>query len=55
MGHWNPFEHVSKERLNTKSSTAAEVVGVSDFLPNMIWACMFLEHQGYEIDENLLY
>jgi Reverse transcriptase (RNA-dependent DNA polymerase). len=44
-----------KQRLNTKSSTEAEVVGVSDFLPNMIWARMFLEAQGYEIDENILY
>lgn len=44
-----------KQKLNTKSSTEAEVVGVSDFLPNLIWARMFLEHQGYEIDENLLY
>jgi hypothetical protein len=44
-----------KQKLNTKSSTEAEVVGVSDFLPNLIWARMFLEHQGYEIDKNLLY
>jgi hypothetical protein len=44
-----------KQQLNTKSSTEAEIVGVSVFLPNLIWAWMFLEHQGYEImDENLL-
>jgi Histone chaperone involved in gene silencing len=44
-----------KQKLNSKSSTEAEIIGVSDFLPNMIWARMFLEHQGYEIDENVLY
>jgi hypothetical protein len=44
-----------KQRLNAKSSTEAEVIGVSDFLSNMIWARMFLEQQGYEIEENLLY
>jgi hypothetical protein len=35
-----------KQKLNSKSSTEAEIIGVSDFLPNMIWARMFLEHQG---------
>jgi hypothetical protein len=44
-----------KQKLNSKSSTEAEIIGVSDFLPNMIWARMFLEHQGYHIDENVLY
>ena len=43
-----------KQRLNVKSSTEAEVVGVSDFLPNMIWARMFIEAQGYSIEENKL-
>jgi hypothetical protein len=44
-----------KQKLNTKSSIEAEVVGVSDFLPTMIWVRMFLEPQGYEIDENIVY
>jgi hypothetical protein len=44
-----------KQRLNAKSSTEAEVIGVSDFLSGMIWARMFLEKQGYTIDENILY
>jgi hypothetical protein len=41
--------------LNSKSSTEAEIIGVSYFLSNMIWARMFDEQQGYEIEENLLY
>ena len=44
-----------KQKLNTKSSTETEVVGVSDFLPNMIWARMFLKEQGYDLKENILY
>ena len=43
----------SKQKLNTKSSTEAEVVGASDYLPNTIWAKSFLEAQGYEIKENI--
>jgi hypothetical protein len=44
----------TKQKLNTKSSTEAELVGASDFLPNTIWAKMFLGSQGYEVQENLL-
>ena len=38
-----------KQKLNTKSSTEAEVVGASDYLPNTIWAKRFLAEQGYEV------
>jgi hypothetical protein len=44
-----------KQKLNTKSSTEGEIVGVSDYLPNIIWARMFLEAQGITISENILY
>ena len=44
-----------KQKLNTKSSTQGEVVGVSDFLLNMVWARMFLERQGLILTENTLY
>jgi hypothetical protein len=43
----------TKQKLNTKSSTEAEVVGASDYLPNTIWATMFLEAQGHDIQENI--
>ena len=42
-------------KLNVKSSTEGEIVGVSDFLPNMIWARMFLQEQGYTLKNNTLY
>ena len=43
----------SKQKLNTKSSTEAEFVGASDYLPNTIWVKNFLEAQGYTISENI--
>ena len=43
-----------KQKLNTKSSTEAELVGASDYLPNTMWAKNFLEAQGYDIVENYL-
>jgi hypothetical protein len=36
----------SKQKLNTKSSTEAELVGASDYLPHAIWAKKFMERQG---------
>ena len=44
-----------KQKLNTRSSTEGEVVGVSDYLPNTIWARMFLGAQGYILVQNVLH
>jgi hypothetical protein len=41
-----------KQKLNTKSSTEAELVGASDYLPHTLWVKMFMEAQGYKIAEN---
>ena len=45
----------SKQNLNTKSSTEAELVGASDYLPHAIWGKKFLESQGYSLTENTFY
>ena len=36
----------SKQKLNTKSNTKSEIVGASDYIPNVIWTELFLRHQG---------
>jgi hypothetical protein len=45
----------AKQKLNTKSSTEAELVGASDCLPATIWTRMFLDAQGYTLMSNLFY
>ena len=45
----------SKQKLNVKSSTEAELVGNSDYLPYNIWLLMFMTMQGYEVKNNVLY
>jgi hypothetical protein len=45
----------SKQKINTKSSTEAELVGASDYLPYPIWGKKFLEAQGYVLEENVFY
>ena len=44
-----------RQKLNTKSSTEAEVVGTDDVMPQMLWTQYFLESQGYKINDNVLY
>ena len=44
-----------KQKLNTKSSTEPELIGADNAMPQMIWKRYFLEAQGYEINENILY
>ena len=41
----------TKQKLNTKSSTEAELVGVDDTIPFNIWCKYFLEAQGYHANE----
>ena len=45
----------SKQKLNTKSSTKAELVGLSEYLPYNIWTQMFMEEQGYSLRTNVIY
>lgn len=45
----------TKQKLNTKSSTEAELVGMNDVLPFIIWTKYFVEAQGHEIENNIIY
>ena len=44
-----------KQKLNTRSSTEAELVGVDDVSVMILWTKLFLEAQGYKIEKNILY
>lgn len=44
-----------KQKLNTKSSTEAELVGVDDVLPQVIWTQNFLLNQGWSVEKNVIY
>ena len=37
-----------KQKLNTKSSTQAELVGADDILSSLLWTSYFMEAQGYK-------
>jgi hypothetical protein len=41
-----------KQKLNARSSTESELVGVDDVLVMILWTKLFLEEQGYDINSN---
>ena len=45
----------TKQKLNTVSSTEAEIVGTGDFLKNIIWARHFLQAQGFDMNSTKMY
>ena len=44
-----------KQKLNSRSSTEAEIIGVDDAATLILWTRLFLEAQGYSIEKNILY
>jgi hypothetical protein len=44
-----------KQKLNTKSSTEAELISVDNISVMILWTKLFLEAQGCQIEKNILY
>ena len=45
----------TKQELNTRSSTEAELVAVDDGMSLMLWTKLFLEAQGLIVEDNVLH
>lgn len=54
-GTGSPMTMSRKQKLNTRSSTEAELVGADDAANMILWTKLFLEAQGYKINQNILY
>ena len=48
VGHGRVINISTKQKLNTKSSTEAELVGAADVSSHILWTKYFLNEQGYE-------
>ena len=55
MGKGGAYVQSIKKKLNTKSSTEADLVGVDDVPTWVIWTRYFLNKQGYIIHDNFIY
>jgi len=55
LGRGFPIVSSTKQKLNTQSLTETELVGADEFMPAICWTRYFMEEQGYQVSDNVLY
>jgi hypothetical protein len=55
LGKGSVYSTSTRQKINTKSSTEAELVGVDDVMPLILWTRYFLDAQGYDVKENKVF
>jgi hypothetical protein len=55
MGYGSVYSSAKKQKLVTCSSTGCELVGVHDVMPQLEWTRLFLDAQGYQVQDTILY
>ena len=55
LGRGSIFNKSSKQKINTRSSTEAEVVGVNDAITMVLWMQLFLDAQGVATTNNVIH
>ena len=55
FGKGSVYSLSSTQKLNTRSSTEAELVGINDVMSMILWTRLFLEAQGYHVVDNILH
>ena len=45
----------TKQKLNVRSSTEAELVGVDDYIAQVLWTNYFLGAQGFTTENTIIY
>jgi hypothetical protein len=55
LGRGAIFARSTTQKLNTTSSTEAEIVASSEILSQALWTQSFLRNQGYKVKNGLLY
>jgi KUP system potassium uptake protein len=55
LGKGSVYASSLRQKLNTQSSTEAELVGVDDAMGMILWTRLFLQNQGYEVRTTKIY
>ena len=55
MGRGDLQSASNKQKMNTKRSTEAELVGVDELMPQILWMRYFLGAQGMKVYDNVVY
>jgi len=55
LGKGGIYGTSTRQKINAKSSTEAELIGVAEVLPQILWTQYFLEAQGYTSKDTIIY
>lgn len=55
MGSGSIYSTSSAQKLVARSSMEAELIGVHDVLPSIIWSGLFLKEQGLSLENTVLF
>jgi hypothetical protein len=55
MGKGSIISSSTRQKINTKSSTEAELVGVNDGMGIITWTRNFMKEQGFDVKDNIIY
>ena len=55
LGKGGIYGTSTRQRINTRSSTEGEPVGVNDAMPQILWTRYFLEAQGYDVRDSIIF
>jgi Reverse transcriptase (RNA-dependent DNA polymerase) len=55
MGKGSIYSSASAQKLVARSSTEAELIGVYDLMPQIVWTRYFLKAQGLQIVDSIVY
>ena len=55
VGKEAEYSTLTRQKLMTRSSTKAKLVGVHNVLPQIIWSRNFMEMQGFDMGPSIVY
>ena len=55
LGEGAVISSSKKQKINTRSSTETELVGVDNAMPTVLWCLYFIQEQGYSMIHALIY
>ena len=55
LGKGEAARKSSRYRINSRSSTESDIIGVDNHMPSVIGKLCFLEVQGFKVNKNIVY